>query len=326
MAIVCVIPGDGIGQEVTAAALEVLDSLQVPLTYRFAEAGWACYQRHGTPLPHQTLDLARDSQAVLFGAVTTPPGIPDYFSPIVRLRRELHLYANLRPFRNLPGKVPGFQFYIVRENTEDLYLGLEESDGQEARAVRVITRRASERIARFALALAKDSRRRLTVAHKANILRKTDGLFRDAAFQVAVEFPEVEVDELLVDTAAMLLVTNPARFDVLVTTNLYGDILSDVAAGVAGGLGLAASANIGDEVALFEPVHGSAPDIAGRGIANPAAAILASAMMLDHLGYRAEASRLRAALWETIASGQVTPDLGGSLTTQGFVKEVKARL
>lgn len=323
---ICVIPGDGIGQEVVPAALEVLEAFGLPLTYRFAEAGWACYQRHGTPLPQETLNLARNSAAVLFGAVTTPPDVPGYSSPIVRIRRELDLYANLRPFRSLPGRKPEFQLYIVRENTEDLYLGLEESDGQEARAIRLITRRASERIARFAFRLALSSRKRVTVVHKANILRKTDGLFREAAFQVAAEFPQVQVDELLVDTAAMALVTDPARFDVLVTTNLYGDILSDVAAGMAGGIGLAASANVGDKAALFEPVHGSAPDIAGKGIANPSGAIMAAAMMLDHLGYTNQAGKLMKALWETIRAGDVTPDLGGNLTTRGFVSKVLARL
>ncbi len=323
---ICVIPGDGIGQEVISATLQVLEDFGLPLAYTFAEAGWQCYQRHGTPLPQETVDAARNCRAVLFGAVTTPPGIPNYFSPIVRLRQELDLYANLRPFRSLPGKLPAFRLSIVRENTEDLYLGLEEDDGEEARAVRLITRRASERIARFAFRQAASSRGRLTVVHKANILRTTDGLFRDTVLRIASEFPQVEVDELLVDTAAMLLVTDPARFDVLVTTNLYGDILSDVAAGVSGGLGLASSANVGDGAALFEPVHGSAPDIAGKGIANPAGAILAAGMMLEHLGYPNEAARLREALWEAIGAGETTPDLGGSLTTRAFVERLRARL
>ncbi len=323
---VCVVPGDGIGQEVVPAALEVLEVLDVPITYCFAEAGWECFQRWGTPLPQETLELARSCDAVLFGAVTTPPNVDGYFSPIVALRRQLDLYANVRPFRNLPWKEPPFDLVIVRENTEDLYVGLEECNGQEAKAVRVVTRRASERIVRFALRLARARQRRLTVVHKANVLRKSDGLFREAALEESRSAPDVAVDELLVDTAAMMLVMDPGRFDVLVTTNLYGDILSDVVAGVAGGLGIAASANIGDGRALFEPVHGSAPDIAGKGVANPSAAILAAAMMLDHLGYADEAARLQGALWDSLKAGKTTPDLGGTLTTGAFVSQVKARL
>ncbi|HMQ35301.1 MAG TPA: isocitrate/isopropylmalate family dehydrogenase, partial [Chloroflexaceae bacterium] len=264
---VCVIPGDGIGPEVLAAAVRALRALAPDAELVEAEAGWAAFERHGDALPPATLEAARAADATLFGAVASPNhAVPGYSSPIVRLRRELDLYANIRPTQG-----PGVNLVIVRENTEGLYAGRERSEdgGDTAIAERVITRRASTRIARAACELA--GRRaaelgrpgRVTVVHKANVLRVSDGLFREAALAVARDYPDLAVEELLVDVAAMRLAQEPARFDVVVTTNLFGDILSDVACIHGGGLGLAASANLGDGRGLFEPVHGAAPDIAG---------------------------------------------------------------
>ena len=321
---ILVIPGDGIGREVIPAAVAVLQATGLPLEFYEAEAGWACFERHGVALPDETLAAARQSDAVLFGAVASPShAVPGYRSPIVALRRALDLYANIRPICDLRFAIsedaasPSIQnpkskivnLVVVRENTEDLYMGRErlENDGDTAIAERVITRRASERIVRMAFELARarrttnDERRttdannsssfvpghssspKVTVVHKANVLRVTDGLFRETALQVAKEYPDVVMDELLVDNAALQLVQRPERFDVIVTTNMFGDILSDVASYWGGGLGLATSANIGERHALFEPVHGAAPDIAGKGIANPLAAIGCAAMLIEHI-------------------------------------------
>ncbi len=326
---ICVIEGDGIGQEVIPAAVAVLQATGVDLTFVPAEGGFGCFQRRGVALPAETLALAKECAATLFGATQSPAGkVEGYRSPILDLRRELDLYANLRPTRSLPipASRPGVDLLIVRENTECLYVRRERSDGETAVAERVITRRASERIMRTACALARGRRRRVTIVHKANVLVETDGLFRRAALEVARDFPDIEVDELLVDTAAMRLVQAPETFDVLVTTNLFGDILSDEAAGLVGGLGLAASANVGETRGLFEPVHGSAPDIAGRGVANPLAAILAGALLLDFLGERQAAERVRAAVWATLADGPRTPDLGGTASTAEVTRVVVERL
>jgi homoisocitrate dehydrogenase len=326
---ICVIEGDGIGREVIPAAVEVLRATGVDLAFASAEAGFDCFLRRGVALPAETLALAKECAATLFGATQSPSGkVEGYRSPILELRRELDLYANLRPTRSLPiaASRPGVDLLIVRENTECLYVRRERSDGETAVAERIITRRASTRIMRTACALARGRRRRVTIVHKANVLVETDGLFRRAALEAAREFPDVAVDELLVDTAAMRLVQAPEAFDVLVTTNLFGDILSDEAAGLVGGLGLAASANVGEGCGLFEPVHGSAPDIAGRGVANPLAAILAGALLLDFLGEREAAERVRAAVWSTLADGPRTPDLGGNASTADVTRAVVERL
>jgi len=326
---ICVIEGDGIGQEVIPAAVEVLRATGVDLAFASAEAGFDCFLRRGVALPAETLALAKECAATLFGATQSPSGkVEGYRSPILELRRELDLYANLRPTRSLPiaASRPGIDLLIVRENTECLYVRRERSDGETAVAERIITRRASARIMRTACELARGRRRRVTIVHKANVLVETDGLFRRAALEAAREFPDVTVDELLVDTAAMRLVQAPEAFDVLVTTNLFGDILSDEAAGLVGGLGLAASANVGEGRGLFEPVHGSAPDIAGRGVANPLAAILAGALLLDFLGERETAERVHAAVWSTLADGPRTPDLGGNASTADVTRAVVERL
>jgi len=325
------ISGDGIGLELIPAVQAILRPL-LPHDVQITEAaaGFGAYERHGTPLPDATRAACREADAILFGAVTTPPDIAGYRSPILQLRQTLRLAANLRPVRSLPiaGTRSGADMLIVRENTEGLYSGIEETsaDGERATTLRVITGEASRRVARTALDLARTRRGHCTVIHKANVLRATDGLFRRAVREVAAEYPDVLLDELLVDTAALRLVQAPETFDVLVTTNLFGDILSDLAAAHVGGLGVAASANVGEHIGLFEPVHGSAPDIAGRGIANPTATLLAAALMLRHLALIDAASRLETATIATLASGICTPDLGGTATTREVCTAVAARL
>jgi homoisocitrate dehydrogenase len=296
------IPGDGIGQEVVPAAARVLDSLRLPLRLQYADAGWATFTQTGSALPDATLALCEGSDAVLFGATQSPmEKVAGYRSPILALRKHFDLFANLRP-----AVMDAIDLLIVRENTEGLYSGREhvEDDGDTAIAERIITRRASQRIVRAACDWAMQRRRKLTIVHKANVLKETCGLFRRVAFEVTAAYTDLAVEEMLVDTAAMRLAQDAARFDVMVTTNLFGDILSDLAAGLTGGLGIAPSANVGERrPAVFEPVHGSAPDIAGSGTADPRAAILSSAMLLDYLGYTDEAARLRAAAYATAHTG-----------------------
>ncbi len=328
---ILLIPGDGVGAEVVTATADVLAALASDFDFIEAEAGWRCFKRYGTALPPETLTQARLADAILFGATQSPmQETPGYQSPIITLRKELDLYANLRPARSLPRAEKPFDLLIVRENSEGLYSGRERPIPGGFVAERVVTGLASQRIAeaacRQALIRARRTGRRprLTVVHKANILKKSDGLFRINCLEVASSFPQIEVDEMLVDTAAMWLARDPARFDVLVTTNLYGDILSDLAAGMAGGLGLAPSANIGDKrPALFEPVHGSAPDIAGQGVANPIAALRSGAMLLDYLGREDAAQRLSQAIEHVLRHGPHTPDLGGRATTRDVANAIK---
>jgi len=319
-----VIEGDGIGHEVIPAAVEVLAATGLSFETFHATAGWDCFQERGTALPHQTLEAARSSDAILFGAISSPSQrVEGYSSPILGLRQQLGLYGNLRPCRSQPVSTsrPGVDLLIVRENSEGLYVRRERSDGKTAVAERLITRQGSERIVRLACELAMQRHQHLTIVHKANVLPLTCGLFRETALEVAARYPALTVDELLVDTAALRLVTHPERFDVIVTTNLFGDILSDEAAGLVGGLGLAPSANLAaasptdGTCALFEPVHGSAPDIAGQGIANPIAAVLAAAMLLDYLGEHERAAAVQNAVSHVLDHGPHTPDLGGSATT-----------
>ena len=261
------------------------------------------------------------------GPSPPPPNIAGYFSPVVRMRQELDLYANLRPCRSIahPSSRPGIDMLIVRENTEGLYSGIErvEENGNRAITERVITRKGSERIVRKAFELARQTgRKSVHIVHKANVLRQTCGLFRKVAFEVAAEYPEIKALELLVDACAMEIVRAPEQFEVIVTTNLFGDILSDEACMFVGGLGVAASGNIGLQASVFEPVHGSAPTLVGKGIANPTATFLAAAMLLEHIGEKAQALRLRGAVEACIASGQVTPDLGGTLSTKQMTDQV----
>ncbi len=326
----CVIAGDGIGREVVPQALRMLHSLLPGLQTVEAEAGWDTFCQQGTALPAATLEAARDCGAVIFGAVSSPAHkVAGYRSPIVQLRRALGCHANLRPTLSLPGCGPdGIDLLIVRENTEDLYIGEEQSDGDTATAIKRITRAASQRVAESACRLAvAEGRQRLTIVHKANIMPLTDGLFRDVARQVAADYPQLTVDEMLVDTAALKLAQAPQAFDVLLAPNLYGDILSDLAAAFGGGLGVAASLNLGDQAAIAEPVHGSAPDIAGQGIANPVASLLSLVMLLRYWRQQpALAARLEQAVRATLTDGIRTPDLGGTATTSGFCDAVMARL
>jgi homoisocitrate dehydrogenase len=324
---ICLLPGDGVGPEVIDAAEKVLRALPLDLDFTRAEIGFGAYERFGTPLRDSTLDVIRFASATLFGSVTTPPSIPGYFSPVVRMRQSLELFANLRPCKSIPheSSKSGIDMLIVRENTEGLYSGIErlEDDGNRAITERVITRKGSERILRKAFDIASQRERKMVhVVHKANVLRQTCGLFRTVAFEIAREYPDVRMFEMLVDTCAMELVRAPEQFDVIVTTNLFGDILSDETCMFVGGLGVAASGNIGANAAVFEPVHGSAPPLVGTGKANPIATFLATAMMLDYLNENESAGRLRKAVETCIANNESTPDLGGTLNTSQVTERV----
>jgi homoisocitrate dehydrogenase len=296
-----------------------------------AEAGFGCFQRIGHAVPPETLAAIAGSEATLFGATASPSyPVEGYRSAIVSLRRHFHLYGCVRQARSVPftNARQGIDLLIVRENTECLYIGRETNYGDYAEATRLISAGASRRVARLAADLARQTgKRRVTIVHKANILPLTCGLFRDQARAVLAEHPELQVEEMLVDTAAMRLVTDPDRFEIILTTNLFGDILSDLVAGLTGGLGLAASANVGEPgPAIFEPVHGSAPDIAGQGIANPLATLRAAVLLLRHIGEPDAASRLDAAIESVTRGAILTPDLGGAATTDQVVDAVIDRL
>lgn len=315
---IAVIPGDGIGREVVPAAVKVLESIGIKFDFQYLDVGYGVFKNVGTSVPKEVLFDLRETQACLFGATTTPLGVPGYKSAIVTLRKELGLYANVRPARNYPmqGMREMVDLVIVRENTEGLYSGIEFDLENSAVSVRVITKGATERIAKFAFELAMKRRKKVTIVTKVNIMRKTCGLFREISHLIARGYPEVRVDEMLVDAAAMNLILKPKFFDVILTANMFGDILSDEAAGLVGGLGMAPSANIGDDYALFEPVHGSAPDISGKGIANPIAAILSAKMMLEYLGEKGAAIKIENAVENVLWEGKkLTPDLGGVSTT-----------
>jgi homoisocitrate dehydrogenase len=335
---IALLPGDGIGQEVVPVAQRALQAAGFAAEYVLLDAGFATFQRTGNALPPETLAAARACDGALFGAVSSPSThTPGYASPILTLRKELDLYANIRPARSapVPGSRPDVDFVIVRENTECLYVKQERVEEEGARVVasRVITRRASMRVTEAACALAMqraagraDGRARLTVVHKANVLSRSDGLFRESALAVAAGYPALTVEEQLVDSMVYRMIREPQRYDVVVAPNLYGDILSDAAAALVGGLGLAPSANVGDRYVLAEPVHGSAPDIAGQGIANPLAAILAAALLAAQLGEGAVARRLEDAVNAALAARVWTPDLGGDATTAQVTAAVCAAL
>ncbi|MCK4869736.1 MAG: isocitrate/isopropylmalate dehydrogenase family protein [Gammaproteobacteria bacterium] len=314
----CVIPGDGIGPEVVAVADKVLRSLGLSLAMQYCDAGYGAYLKHGTPLPDETLQAATDADAVLLGAVTTPPNIPGYFSPVVRLRSELDLFANVRPCFSLPTTKSRREvnFVIIRENTEGLYVGDEVDCGSFAITKRRISEYGSRRVIDFAFKYAEQhSRNKVTLVHKANIMRLTDGLFLRTGQKLASNYDEIIADDILVDACAYKIVSAPESFDVIVTTNMFGDILSDMSAAIVGSLGVAASANLGANHGLFEPVHGSAPDIAGKGIANPVGMLFSTAMLLDYLGEGVCAELLRKAIVATMTDRCVTPDLGGNSST-----------
>lgn len=321
-----VVRGDGVGPEVVDAALVAASPLLDGFELVEARMGLACYRETGSALPADTLEMLQDGGLALLGAVQTPPNA-DYRSPLLRIRRELDLFANLRPVRDLRGGP--VDLVVVRENLECLYAGLEGGNEDTALAIRVITRQNCERISRFALELARDrpeNHRTVTCVHKANVLARTCGLFRDTFTRVSGDYPDVPVDELHADVCAMRMVMEPGSMDVLVTTNMFGDILSDLAAGLVGGLGTVPSGNIGERYAVFEPVHGAAPDIAGKGVANPAAAILSLAMLLERTGDVDGSRRLSRAVEACVLAGETTPDLGGSLGTDAVAMAVLRRL
>lgn len=325
------INGDGVGPELMAHARRVVDSL-VSVEWLAGEAGFATFQARGAPLPDETLQLAKSSDAILFCAVTSPPNIPNYKSAIVTLRKELDLYANLRPFRTLPNiplPFPPLNFAIVRENTEGMYSGIEKTDGDTAYATRVITRRGSQRIAAFAFDYAaRCGFSKVTIVHKANVLRQTDGLFLSAAREIASSYPQITCEDALVDSVAMRLVKSPQDFNnsAIVTTNLFGDILSDESSALIGGLGVAPSGNYGEKHALFEPVHGSAPKYAGQDVANPTGMLLSTAMLLEHIGEARAAEKLRAAITKCYEEGIRTRDVGGTAKTSEMVERVAGLL
>jgi isocitrate dehydrogenase (NAD+) len=320
---ITLIPGDGIGPEVTEAVQKILRAAAVAIEWEPQIAGITALEKTGTPLPHEVLDSIRRNRVALKGPVTTPVG-EGFTSVNVGLRKALDLYANLRPVWNIPGvpaRFSGVDMVIVRENTEDLYSGLEhEVVPGVVESLKIITERASTRIARFAFEYARrHGRKKVTAIHKANIMKLGDGLFLTCTRAVARDFPDVKYDEKIVDAACMHLVMNPSQFDVLVMPNLYGDIVSDLTAGLVGGLGVVGAANLGTDVAVFEAVHGSAPDIAGQGIANPTALLLSAILMLRHIGEGGAADRIMSALDRVLANAATrTRDLGGTASTSSF--------
>jgi isopropylmalate/isohomocitrate dehydrogenase-like protein len=322
---ICTIGGDGIGPEVINETMRLLKKLPLDLRFIPLEAGYGAYQKHGTSLPEETIIKCKQADAILFGAVTTPPKIENYFSPIVKLRKLLDTYANMRPFKSLPltDFRQNIDIVMVRENTEDLYSGIERKTKEGAITERIITRAACQRIVRFAFELAvKQNRKKVTAVHKANVMRLTDGIFLEEAGKIAKEYKHIAFEDMLVDSCAMQLIKQPENFDVIVTTNMFGDILSDEIAALAGGLGIAASANIGDSHAIFEPVHGSAPKYAGQNRANPIACFFAACMMLDYLGEENISQEVRKAILKTIKHGVATHDLGGKNSTTEFTHAV----
>ena len=330
---ITVIRGDGIGPEIMDATLFVLDQLNAGLEYEDADAGLMALEKHGDLMPAVTLESIARNKVALKSPLTTPVG-GGFTSINVSLRRHFDLYANVRPahtFPNTKSRFNNVDLITVRENTEGAYLaeGQEVSaDGETAFSGTRITRKGSERIVRYAFELARSvGRKKVTAVHKANIIKSTSGLFLNVAREVAAQYPDIEFQEMIVDNCCMQLVMRPEQFDVIVTTNLFGDIISDLCAGLVGGLGLAPGANIGKDAAIFEAVHGTAPDIAGQGKANPCALLLAAAQMLDHVGQPENAERLRKAIVATMeAKDSLTGDLGGTGTTMSFAQAIASRL
>ncbi|MCI8704334.1 MAG: isocitrate/isopropylmalate dehydrogenase family protein [Anaerotignum sp.] len=328
---VTLIPGDGSGPEVIAAAKRVVEATSVLIEWDEMEAGAAMIEKYGTPLPDRVLDSIRRTGVALKGPITTPVGT-GFRSVNVALRKTFDLYANVRPAKTLPGLAGRFEnvdLVIVRENTEDLYAGIEHMVGEDAaESIKLITRKGCERIVRYAFEYAvREGRKKVTAVHKANIMKCTDGLFLDVARQIAKEYPQIAFDDSIVDAMCMRLVMHPEDYDVLVCPNLYGDIVSDLCAGLVGGLGLTPSANIGEAGAIFEPIHGSAPDIAGQHKINPTAAILSASLMLAHLGEAEAAASITRAVTTVIAAGKMlTQDMGGNASTEEFADAVIAAL
>jgi isocitrate dehydrogenase (NAD+) len=328
---VVLIPGDGIGPEVCTATREILDASGVSFEWQEMPAGQIALDTLGDPLPQSTLDAVTAADATLKGPTATPKS-GGFRSVNVALRQKLNLFANYRPARSLPGVKTRFEnvdLIVIRENTEGLYSGLEHIVVPGVvESLRVITKVASDRIAKFAFETAKrQGRKRVTCVHKANILKLSDGLFLKCCQEVAAQYPEIQFDDWIVDAAAMKLVSAPEAFDVLVMENLFGDILSDLTSGLVGGLGITPSANVGEKLAVFEAVHGTAPDIAGKGLANPTALVLSGVLMLRFLGEKDAADRVENAVREVLAEGKVrTGDLGGKSSTSEYTQAVMARL
>jgi isocitrate dehydrogenase (NAD+) len=327
---ITLIAGDGIGPEVTNAVVRVLEAAGLRAQWETQLAGVLAIEPHGSPLPVELLDSIERTKVALKGPVTTPVG-GGFTSVNVGLRKALNLFANLRPVWNIPSvpsRYQGVDLVIVRENTEDLYSGLEhEVVPGVVESLKIITDEASTRVATFAFEHARrHGRKRVTAVHKANIMKLGDGLFLKCVRKVAERYPDIQCDDRIVDAACMHLVMNPAQFDVLLMPNLYGDIVSDLCAGLVGGLGVVPAANLGTEIAVFEAVHGSAPDIAGKGIANPTALLLSGVLMLRHIGEGEMADRVTKALGDTLASGTRTRDLGGKASTAEFTEAICTRL
>lgn len=330
---ITVIQGDGIGPDIVDATLKILDKVGADLEYDFVNIGQTALEKDGELLPQKALDSVEKNGVVLKGPVTTPVG-KGFSSVNVALRKKFELYANVRPVLSFDGtqsRYKDIDIITVRENIEGIYSGFGQTvseDGERAELTSVITRTQSKQLVRFAYDMARRlGRKKITVVHKANIMKSTSALFLKAAQEVGDEYPDIEHNEIIVDACAMRLVMNPERFDVIVTTNLFGDILSDLCAGLVGGLGMAPGANMGEKQAMFEAVHGSAPDIAGQNIANPTSIILAAALMLDHLDQKEHAEAVRKAVRAVVAEGKdTTPDLGGNGTTSGYADAVIARL
>ncbi len=330
---IAVIRGDGIGPEIMSATLRVLDALECGLEYDFVEAGTSALEAQGELLPQATLEAIARHAVALKSPLTTPIG-KGFSSINVQLRRHFDLYANVRPAVTFPGtrsRYDNIDIITVRENTEGAYLAEGQTlseDGEVAQSMVRNTRKGASRIVRYAFEMAvQKGRKKVSAVHKANIIKTASGLFLDVAREIAKEYPQIQYNELIVDNTCMQLVMDPEQFDVIVTTNLFGDIISDLCAGLVGGLGLAPGANIGDKAAIFEAVHGSAPDIAGKGVANPCALLLAAADMLDHLDMVDKGTRLRHAIREVItAADRTTPDLGGTGSTDGFADAIIERV
>ncbi len=327
MQTVTLIPGDGIGPEITKAVVKILEEAGAQIEWDIQTAGADVALKEGTPLPDRVIDSIRKNKVALKAPVTTPIG-KGFRSVNVALRKSLDLYANLRPCKNIEGiqtKFNNINIVIVRENTEDLYAGIERKiDEDTAESIKIITRKASLRIAEFAFEYAlKNNRKLVTSVSKANICKLTDGLFLECTRKISEKYPQIEYKEILVDNLCMQLVQNPEKFDVLVLPNLYGDIVSDLCAGLIGGLGVAQGANIGKDAAVFEPVHGSAPDIKGQNKANPTALLLSAIEMLKYMGQDNIAVKIEKALYETIKTRVcLTADLGGQASTEGFTREI----
>jgi isocitrate dehydrogenase (NAD+) len=328
---ITLIPGDGIGPEVASSMQEVVESAGIDVQWEIFEAGEVAYQKCGQYIPEDLLESIRRNRVAIKGPITTPIG-EGFPSINVSLRKTFNLYANFRPIRNLPGVKTPFEnidIIVVRENTEDLYSGLEHVVVPGVvESLKIITAEASTRIARFAFEYVRQNlRKKITAIHKANIMKLSDGLFLKCVRDVAQLYPEVYYEELIVDNACMQMVLNPQQFDVMLMENLYGDILSDLGAGLVGGLGLVPGANLGEDCALFEPVHGSAPRIAGKGMANPTAMLLSAVLMFQHLGESEKAHRIQSAIDRVYTRGLfLTPDIGGSTTTSQFTEAVMQHL